>query len=309
MRFRNSFALVTLLIVNGCLSTQTITRADENFSGLASWYGQEFAGRTTANGEIFDPGLLTAAHRTLPFGTVLEVTNPKNEKSVTVRINDRGPFVGNRIIDLSYAAAAQLDLVSTGVARVELKVVKMGAGEREPPVPLVVNAGAPVRVVTKQTTQTSAAPPPIEFPLPEDVDGMKKAAPADDDVVVEQIEVQEERGGQPVRKQVDADGRTIVKAPAPSIVSPASPAPSSSVVAAPAITEPKHVVQLGAFQSESNANGLADRARTIIRDGVYVERLRELNRVRVGPFKSREAAIEAKEKLETAGIAAIVVTE
>ena len=86
---------------------------------VASWYGEEFAGRTTANGEIFDPLLLTAAHRTLPFGTVLDVTNPKTADR-RVRINDRGPFIGGRVIDLSYAAAQQIGLIEPGIGEVDM---------------------------------------------------------------------------------------------------------------------------------------------------------------------------------------------
>ncbi|MDR1411318.1 MAG: septal ring lytic transglycosylase RlpA family protein [Spirochaetaceae bacterium] len=86
--------------------------------GIASWYGQEFAGRPTASGEIFNPSQFTAAHPTLPFGTLLKVTNRHNNRSVTVRVNDRGPFVSSRIIDVSRAAAEQLDIVATGTAPV-----------------------------------------------------------------------------------------------------------------------------------------------------------------------------------------------
>ena len=78
---------------------------------MASWYGPGFHGKTTSNKEIYDMYDMTAAHRTLPFGTHLIVTNLQNDRSVTVRINDRGPFVKDRIIDLSYAAACQLDML------------------------------------------------------------------------------------------------------------------------------------------------------------------------------------------------------
>lgn len=88
-------------------------------SGVASWYGSRFAGRRTASGERFDPSEFTAAHRTLPFGTRVRVTNAAG-KSVVVRINDRGPFHGGRVIDLSQAAAAELGLVRAGSGRVEL---------------------------------------------------------------------------------------------------------------------------------------------------------------------------------------------
>jgi rare lipoprotein A len=86
--------------------------------GIASWYGKEFDGRQTASGEIFDSSQLTAAHPTLPFGTILDITNQHNNKRVTVRVNDRGPFVSARIVDISRAAAEQLDIIATGTAPV-----------------------------------------------------------------------------------------------------------------------------------------------------------------------------------------------
>lgn len=92
--------------------------------GEASWYGGKFQGRQTANGEKFDTNMLTAAHKTLPFNTIVEVKNLENNKAVHVRINDRGPFVEGRIIDLSRAAASKLDMVGVGVAKVEVRIIK-----------------------------------------------------------------------------------------------------------------------------------------------------------------------------------------
>jgi rare lipoprotein A len=91
--------------------------------GLASWYGVPFHGRRAANGEIYDMYKLTAAHRTLPFESVVRVTNLGNGRTTDVRINDRGPFVEDRIIDLSLAAAGELDMVTAGLARVRLEMV------------------------------------------------------------------------------------------------------------------------------------------------------------------------------------------
>ena len=91
--------------------------------GKASFYGGKFHGRRTANGEIFDQHKLTAAHRSLPFGTICRVRNLRNGNYVMVRINDRGPFVGNRIIDLSYGAARELDGIREGIMNVELEIV------------------------------------------------------------------------------------------------------------------------------------------------------------------------------------------
>lgn len=93
-------------------------------SGVASYYGPGFHGRLTANGEIYNQNAMTAAHRTLPFGTRLKVTNLNNGQTTFVRVNDRGPYVGGRIIDLSVAAAKQIGSTHSGVARVKLEVVK-----------------------------------------------------------------------------------------------------------------------------------------------------------------------------------------
>ncbi len=94
-------------------------------SGIASWYGTKFQGRKTANGEIFDTNQISAAHKTLPFGSTVQVTNLNNGKHVVVRINDRGPFVENRVIDLSRAAAHEIDMIKYGTAPVRLDILKL----------------------------------------------------------------------------------------------------------------------------------------------------------------------------------------
>lgn len=94
--------------------------------GEASWYGRAFHGKLTASGERFDMNRLTAAHKTLPFGTVLEVKNLNNDKSVKVRVNDRGPYRGGRILDLSYAAARRLDMLGAGRSNVGITILKKG---------------------------------------------------------------------------------------------------------------------------------------------------------------------------------------
>ena len=101
-------------------------RVDHGLSGIASWYGKEFNGKPTASGAIYDMNDLTAAHRTLPFGTMVEVTNETNGRKVVVEINDRGPFVGERVIDLSYEAARKLDMVEDGTVPVDLRILLWG---------------------------------------------------------------------------------------------------------------------------------------------------------------------------------------
>jgi rare lipoprotein A len=103
-------------------------RIGETETGIASWYGPPYHGRQSANGEIFDTEKLTAAHRSLPFDTWVEVTNLVNKKHVDVRITDRGPFVNGRIIDLSLAAAREIDMVGVGIVRVRIKVIQRPSG-------------------------------------------------------------------------------------------------------------------------------------------------------------------------------------
>lgn len=98
----------------------------QEHEGLASYYGAEFHGRQTANGDIYNMYAMTAAHRTLPFNTWILVTNLDNGKQVTVRINDRGPFIKGRIIDLSYGAAQKIGMVGIGTAKVRLEVLELG---------------------------------------------------------------------------------------------------------------------------------------------------------------------------------------
>ena len=93
-------------------------------TGEASWYGPGFYGNHTANGEIYRPGTMTAAHRNLPFGTKVRVTNLRNGRSAVIRINDRGPFVDHRVIDLGHGAASELGLISSGIAQVKLEVLR-----------------------------------------------------------------------------------------------------------------------------------------------------------------------------------------
>lgn len=113
--------LILLLIMLS--SSYSLAQSFEPIQGMASWYGPKFAGRLTANGEIFDPSELTAAHKTLPFGTLVRVTNTTNNMSVVVRINDRGPFIKQRVIDLSRFAAEQIDMIGSGTAEVIIEEV------------------------------------------------------------------------------------------------------------------------------------------------------------------------------------------
>jgi len=101
-----------------------IKAGEDDMTGYASWYGKEYHGRKTSSGEIYDMYALTAAHRTLPLGSEVKVTNLENSKTVDVRINDRGPFIEDRIIDLSFSAAKAIGMLNQGIARVRLDLLK-----------------------------------------------------------------------------------------------------------------------------------------------------------------------------------------
>ena len=114
------FLLLTVALLSGCGGSKDAFTQ----SGGASYYADKFDGRKTASGTVYRPNQLTAAHNTLPFGTVVKVTNPRNKRSVKVTVTDRGPHARGRIIDLSRKAARKIDIVEAGVAPVQLKVVK-----------------------------------------------------------------------------------------------------------------------------------------------------------------------------------------
>jgi rare lipoprotein A len=312
--------------------------------GVASWYGQEFAGRTTANGEIFDPMLFTAAHRTLPFGTIVDVHNPKTNQTVRVRVNDRGPYIGNRVIDLSYAAAQQISIVDPGSGDIEMTVVKMGQGEHEAPAPFSVTIGndtpAPTGIAAAPSPQP-LTPAPVPVP-PAVVDRVQvvethKQPPARTPVpqpVMPAPVTTQKTPSSTTASSTSAASRTaanpapvpatavpapqpvpparVTPAPTPAPVpptpapapAPASPAPAPSTP--PTTPEGHYNVQVGAFAQEANAEQLQDRVTRIGLES-HIDH-GSLYFVRVGPFATREQAIKVRAKLEAAGISANVTS-
>jgi rare lipoprotein A len=160
------------------------TSAGYHERGVASWYGRDFHGLSTSSGETYNMHAMTAAHKTLPIPTWVEVTNLANGKRVIVKVNDRGPFVDDRLIDLSYAAALDLDMVRNGTTRVEVRALGVPAS----PAPTVLTAGTvsppPSTDRTAAVAATpSAAPPGIAtaslggLAVPPPLDGFAIAAP------------------------------------------------------------------------------------------------------------------------------------
>ncbi|HEX8253598.1 MAG TPA: septal ring lytic transglycosylase RlpA family protein [Thermoanaerobaculia bacterium] len=310
-----------LVLAYGCATSAPAPAASQTpevLRGVASWYGEEFAGRTTANGEIFDPKGMTAAHRTLPFGTVLDITNPRTSQTVRVRVNDRGPYIGNRVIDLSYAAAQQIGLIEPGVGEVAIKVVKVGNGDREAPAPFDVTiAEAPKTVPVR----SAGDPPPVAFPLPGQTARpatvtatTSTAATEDDDAVVDRVDVQVQRGDVITRKQVSTDGKSFEEVPVGRGEAPTASGLDEQrrnaqrrEAAAPRRSN-LFFVQAGAFSVEANARALHERL-TAIGQRAAIDRGDDLYRVRIGPFATRDAAVEARTALEARGMSAIIVSE
>lgn len=285
------YALALIVFVAYACATTTPApqpQVPQTLHGVASWYGEEFAGRTTANGEIFDPMLLTAAHRTLPFGTIVDVKNATTGQTVRVRVNDRGPFVGNRMIDLSFAAAQQIGLIDPGSGQVDVTIVAMGRGEREPPAPYTVTVNQP----KEQVKISSEEAPKVDFPLPSTtttvVPPPAPAPEADFDV-----QVAEEHKRVETRKQVSPDGKTVE-----TVVLSGAPAPHR--------VTPGFLVQVGAFGIEANAKALQSKLAQLGQQS-HIDHVDTLYRVRMGPYATREEAIRARGALETNGVSAIVI--
>ncbi len=131
--------------------------------GMASWYGTKFHGRRTSSGETYDMYAMTAAHKTLPLPTYARVTNKKNGRSIIVRINDRGPFHKNRIIDLSYAAATKLDIVATGTGLVEVRAIDPAKQVTKP----VVSKATNKPVLPKDVVDVAEPASSVEIVEPE----------------------------------------------------------------------------------------------------------------------------------------------
>lgn len=161
--------------------------------GPASWYGKKFHGHLTSNGETYDMYSMSAAHKTLPLPSYVRVTNLSNQKQVVVRVNDRGPFHGGRLIDLSYAAAAKLDMLKSGTANVKIEAInvpsasqstsdaQLNSGPRE-----VVSVGARPTVLPASMTPNTAVPQPV---MPNNV--LPKPVMSNKDVTVNKIKPRE----------------------------------------------------------------------------------------------------------------------
>lgn len=238
--------------------------------GYASWYGEELAGKPTANGEIFDPGGISAAHRTLPLPSYVEVTALDTGRTILVRINDRGPMVSDRLIDLSRGAAEQLGITG-GTAAVRVRRTNPPLAERAQlragqPVPERIATPDSLLAILRNKLKAITAPKGAVVAQPAAPIASGGAKPGDDRLVVEGPGATKV-GIKPAAKPVATAKPT-----------PARPTPATKPAPKPTTVSGSYAVQVGAFSSEANANAAAKSV------GGSVARAGKLWRVRMGPF-------------------------
>ncbi|WP_418123364.1 septal ring lytic transglycosylase RlpA family protein [Variovorax sp. 160MFSha2.1] len=295
-------------------------------SGLASWYGRKFHAASTSSGEPYDMYAMTAAHKTLPLPSYVRVRNPANGREVIVRVNDRGPFVDGRIIDLSYTAALKLDLLR-GVAPVEIERItnddiRTGAWRRDSgtayaaaPVPAAVPAAvpAPVRVPSARAPQQPVQVP-AEWTAPVAAAG-NDASQVSTMPVAPQTPMAaalppgaESESAQSPPSIPPSRQAIVVNDLAPLQAAPASPSPSA---AQPSAALPGFWVQLGAFRERDGAQSLltqAARGVPSLASQLRVFSEAGTHRLQAGPFASRNAAGEVIAQLrESLHISPMVV--
>lgn len=239
--------------------------------GLASWYGRKFHGNSTSNGERYDMYAMTAAHPTLPIPSYVRVTRIANGKTVILRINDRGPFHSDRIIDLSYVAAYKLGILGPGSAEVTVERI----------MPDEIRNWD--RIAAKSTPASSAATAPSSTTEPSSI-----APPASATATAQPVEPQ---SAVPM-------AATLSATPTTSPVSNSANKPGNATGVAAVY------LQMGAFGDPANARSLAaklsQQAASINTQVSVDQHSNQLYRVRIGPFASREAALQAAEPLQAA---------
>jgi rare lipoprotein A len=242
---------------------------DYDETGIASWYGPDFYGKYTANGELYDGNAITAAHRTLPMPVNVRVTNLENGKSIIVRVNDRGPYARGRIIDLSRHAAELLDVVRNGTAR--------------------------VRVTYIGRADINGAPPPPETP-PEIANALPAAPAGQVDTSALNIVP-----GAPVAPPVEAKPLPTPAPAPPTQMAATEPTGTVEKVPVPPVT---HLyVQVGAFSKRDNAQRLANSIGGDLRISTLQRGGQTLYRVRTGPLSSVQDADAALARISATGSA------
>lgn len=278
---------------------------DPNYDkvGIASWYGELFHGRYTANGEVFDMDALTAAHPTMPLPTYVEVTNLQNDRRIVVRVNDRGPYAHNRIIDLSKRSAHALGIMRAGTGKVRVRYLGKAPLDGDDSYERRVLASQPwARMATNYTPAhpgaainlADATPPKARFaPAPprETRIAMPRRRPAPEPVMLASV----------AEAPLTTAGST--RSPQPE---PMTAAVRDEFASKPAVREGSRAlvfVQAGSFRNESNAEVVRDRLREFGPVHVFPAEIAGSiwYRVRLGPFSGDETASQTLEKIVASG--------
>ena len=289
-----------------------VPREDPNYQeyGIASWYGADFHGRRTANGEVFDANSLTAAHPTLPLPCYAYVTNLDNGRTVLVRVNDRGPYVNDRVVDLSYAAAKQLGYTSRGRARVSVRYAGLAPLNGDDRRERQFLASQPWQQNTAVALASSreTAPPAYETAVYETA---RLPADASDQWSPTAYRAQLAGKPMPPRSRSIERAQPVVQTASLDNVSDGRMSLSASRPVASAGFG-RTYVQVGIFRDRSNAERLRRELGSLGPIEVaplQVDDGREVYRVRVGPFSS-DAAMRAQNQIATYGVAdSAIVTD
>lgn len=260
--------------------------------GIASWYGSKFHGRKTSSGETYNMYNMTAAHKHLPLPTFVRVTNLNNGKRLVVKVTDRGPFVDDRIIDLSYGAAARLGVLATGTAPVEIVAIST---HRETPL-----------IATTQESRTNPETEVINAAKP-----TQSVTPAEADVIVLASGRTTAKGtpsaGVPVGyRKVDTLDDPIYGVQGQVIAAPATTtAAATSIVTYESVAASGTVIQLGAFSDRRNAEAMQRKVNQAISDEaaiISVDQQRQLHKVQIGPLPAQVPIDDILQRLRLAGI-------
>ena len=251
-------------------------------TGIASWYGHDFHGKYTANGEVYNMNALTAAHKTLPLPSLVQVTNLENGRSLQLKVNDRGPFVHGRVIDVSRRAAQLLGFDNQGTAKVRVSLIEDGAPDTTP--------------------GTMVAAKPVTTPAERD------ALPAVQQAAVGSESLAPPPGAQAAQPRATRDTAQVASAPPRAEATAGSstivPEPNGVVRQVPVTHQPSIYVQAGSFTQYDNANRLKARLASVGRAEVSNARVGQQDwfRVRIGPIASVDAADVALEQVIAAGV-------
>lgn len=274
--------------------------------GRASWYGEDFHGKRTSSGEPYNMHAMTAAHRTLPLPTYVRVTNVENAREIIVRVNDRGPFVEDRVIDLSYAAATELGLIRNGTGEVEVTAIdpieaaadkttrgRVVASSRPGELPVAAAPQPPPMRTAPRRTAAAPVEAPDDVLAPDEIPASARRRETADPALIEPID-------EPVIRELPDDGTVAVSAPA-------TPAPMARTVTPAPLRG--HYLQAGAFSNPKNAENQAERLRRAGFDTVGVYPTRGVLKVRLGPYPTLAATESDRERLGRMGIRAYLVEE